>query len=258
MTDYIFDGHPQDLELKRLQLIEKSLDPFSIELFRKAPPRPGNQVLEVGAGAGSLLEWMGGGTGPRGLAFGVDKNTQYLEHLQDPPFKIFEGDILEFFPEEKFDLIHARYVLIHNEDPRSLLKKFKSLLKPGGKIILEEPDFSAARWLDPEYASGANKVNGAIHRMFLNKGLDPAYGANLPLDLSQGRFEILEYGGRLHLARGGSGIARVMEKSAEALAQAYLDTGACREIDLQDYLEGTRDPDSWAIYYATISLIAKA
>jgi SAM-dependent methyltransferase len=75
------------------------------------------------------------------------------------------------FPEQSFDLIHARAVLMHIPDDPYLLPRMASWLAPGGWLVLEEPDFGM--WLadlDPLWASHPHGAHAAFPDMCLSRG----------------------------------------------------------------------------------------
>ncbi|WP_218596647.1 methyltransferase domain-containing protein [Chroogloeocystis siderophila] len=81
-----------------------------------------------------------------------------------------------------FDLIHARYVLIHLPDFHVALSRMIDLRKPGGWLVIEEPDFSTARAIALKAAAchSVNRVNPAISRMFASRGMNYALGVKIP------------------------------------------------------------------------------
>lgn len=107
MNQYIFDNKSEEREFQRLQLVEAANDPATIRLLEETGIQPGWHCLEVGAGAGSILRWMGSQVGPAGLAVGVDKKTTYLHKVDSPPVQIFQGSFLDVPLVQSFDLIHS-------------------------------------------------------------------------------------------------------------------------------------------------------
>ena len=57
-----------------------------------------------------------------------------------------------------------------------------------------------------------------------------------------------------HLSAGGGAIAQLMKLSAEQLREKYVATGLVTESDIEQYCRLADDPDSWAIYYATVAV----
>ncbi|MGD9852380.1 MAG: class I SAM-dependent methyltransferase [Nitrospirales bacterium] len=257
MNTYIFDNKCEDREYRRLQLVEAANDPNTIPLLEETGIQPGWHCLELGAGAGSILRWLGTQVGPTGLAVGVDKNTTYLQEYDSPPFRIYQDTFLEVPLNHSFDLIHTRYVLIHNQEDQAILKKMFSLLNPGGWAVFEEPDFTSALLPDHEHESPQARVNQAMCRMFVNVGLDPAYALRLPQKLESVGFHIARVQSLMHLYPGNSPMANVMGESALVLEQEYCHTGLCSSQDIQRYVALTQDSSHWALYHSTTSVIAR-
>ena len=92
--------------------------------------------------------------------------------------------------------------------------------------------------------------------MFKNISLNPAYGSDMFFDLEKTKLFIESMEENLHFARGNSDIAETMQRSAQRLKEKYLATKECTEEDLMQYIKATKDPQSMAIYYSTISIIA--
>ncbi len=162
MSNYIFEQQSEAREFRRLQLLEAANDPTTIAMLEKAQIQPGWECLELGAGAGSMLRWLGQRVGPAGLAVGVDKNTSFLKDFTDTPFQIYKGTFLEVDLPYSFDLIHGRYILIHNQSDMDILCRMFSILKPGGRALFEEPDFTSATLMDRDAENSQARVNRAM------------------------------------------------------------------------------------------------
>ena len=257
MNQYIFDNKSEEREFQRLQLVEGANDPTTIRLLEEIGIQPGWHCLEVGAGAGSILRWMGSQVGPTGLAVGVDKKIAYLHKVDSPPVQIYQGSFLDVPLEQSFDLLHSRYVLIHNQEERAILEKMYALLKPGGWALLEEPDFTSATLPEPEPKTPQGRVNRAMCQMFINLGLDPAYALRLPHKLQEAGFHIVRAQSHMHLCPGNSPMATVMAESALVLEQEYVKTGICSPKDIAVYVRLSQDSTHWALYHSTTSVIAR-
>ena len=257
MSSYIFESNSQEQEYRRLRMVETANDPNTIPLLKRTGIQPGWTCLELGPGAGSILRWMGKQVGTEGIVLGVDKTTVYLKEFSTPPYDIRTGSFLDVSLDYPFDLIHARYVLIHNQQDMEMLTKVHDLLKPGGVALIEEPDFTSAKLCEKDSDHPHARVNSAICHMFINLGLNPAYGLSLPQKLQACRFQIIETHSKIHLNEGNSPMANVMAESAVALQKAYCSTGECSEQDIQSYIRHAHTPGLWTIYHSTVSVIAK-
>jgi len=253
--DYIFSSNINDKEFHRLQLLEECVDDFSKLNLLEAGIKHSSNCLEIGAGAGSILKWMANVLDENSQITAVDKNTRYINSFGRSNVIVLEDNIqnLEFY--QSFDLIHARYVLIHNPNALELMVKLVGMLKPNGRLVIEEADFTSAYWVDKHYKNGGNRVNKAICTMFSNMGLNPAYGFDVMADMQNAGLEIVRTSSDMHLSRGRSKMANMMKASVEALEEKYIATGVCNKKDIACYLKGTQDPDSLQVYYTTTAVV---
>jgi predicted O-methyltransferase YrrM len=255
--EYVFQNTKDDSERRRLQAIEAIFDPSSQRRIVTAGIKPGAVCLEVGAGAGSLMRWMAEQVGPSGRVTAVDINTRFLTN---PPANVtvVEGDVRTLNLErESFDLIHARYVLVHIPEYEKVLDSLWKALKIGGALVIEEPDFTAYRGLSGVEVESFDKVHQAILRMYKDKGVDPALGSKLPNLFQSVGAKNLSIENDSPPSPGGGALARMMGQSADLLKDKYLATGCVDLYDLAAYERFTQNPDSSAIYYVTISVVGR-
>lgn len=182
MSDYIFDKNAEDRELARLKLIEAAVDSDTIGLLEETGVTRGWSCLELGSRRRLHREWLGTRVGQKGRVVAVDRKTAYLRRFSSYPYRVIEGYVLDLVLEGKMDLLHARYVLIHNKQDQEIVKKIQAVVRPGGFVVFEEPDFTSTLWLNPCGDAADQRVNEAICRMFTNASLDPAYGLRLPAE----------------------------------------------------------------------------
>ena len=257
MVQYIFDGHRDNREWERLRLIEQALDDHTIASLQTTGVRRGWNCLELGAGAGSIAQWMSNVVGDDGRVVTIDLKADFLQHLRAPPCEVIQGDFVTASLDCEFDLAHCRYVLIHNRQSQLMLEKIRSLLKPGGILVVEEPDFTSAKLLNPDTEPSQQRVNNAICRMFDEMQLDPDYGLALPQRVSGAGFEVCQVDARMHLHQGGDTLARMMGHSSNALQEKYIATGEADVADIAKYIENSTNHQFWAVYYSTVTVVAR-
>ena len=258
MTRYLFEDNPTEREWNRMRLIERALDGESFALLGHAGIGAGSTCLEVGAGAGSIVEWMAERVGPSGHVLAVDKKTVHLQRFNNPPVRVLEGNLTDLTLDRPVDVAHARYVLIHNANDRALLEMIRSAVHPGGMVVLEEPDFTSAAYLQLDQDEAIRRVNHAICKKFMDSGLDPAYGLRLPQRMRDAGFDVQRVESRLHVCEGGAPIADLMAESVLILRETYTQTGLATDVDIDHYAARARDPGRWAVFYATVSVLARA
>lgn len=256
--EYIFESAQERAEFERLKQLEEAFDDQTKALIQTSGIAPGWKCLELGPGAGSILKWMSDLVGNAGKVIGVDKNTQYLQGIEAKQVECLEEDIFDVELEKNsFDLIHARYVLVHIAKSQELIKALIELLKTGGVIILEEPDFTAAQVINNNLPNeqAHQRVNEAIRTMFFNLGLDPSFGIKLPSILQSNGIKIEKVIADRHLCSGQSKIAKMMGTSAKTLKDKYINTQKASELDVAHYIENSENEWFWAVYYSTISVV---
>ena len=254
-SSYIFSETQFQSELERLQALEKVSDTASQRQMLATGLTTGWKCLEVGAGAGSMMRWMSEKVGLSGEVTAIDLDTRFVENTSLSNVEIIKADINQVTL-TNFDLIHARNILIHLKDYQDTVAKMLSMLKPGGWLILEEPDFSATRFISgtEREHEAVNKVNQAICQMFAHQGKDYALGIHLPELLQQLNIQQLQVNNDVPISRGGSDIATMMKLSALQLSEKYKATGIATDEDIQIYCQFAQNPTSWGIFVATVGV----
>jgi 2-polyprenyl-3-methyl-5-hydroxy-6-metoxy-1,4-benzoquinol methylase len=110
--------------------MESLWDPGTQALLDELGIGDGWKCLEVGAGGGSLVEWMAA----RGATVtAVDIDTRFVEALASDSIEVRHMDIrTDELPSSEFDLVHARLVLEHLSDREQVLRRLEGTLRPGG------------------------------------------------------------------------------------------------------------------------------
>jgi len=100
------------------------------------------KLLEIGSGSGELAAYLDS-RGHKVYCSDIDKNN--LKRIKETfGFKTIYWDVSK--PKkmkDKFDCIVLRHVFEHFDDPVSVLKNLKALLKPGGSLIFTQPNFGS-------------------------------------------------------------------------------------------------------------------
>ena len=186
----------------------------------------------------------------------IDLNTRFLSGLAGTNLEVREADVRDAAVEpDSFDLAHARFVLIHVQDWAAALAAMIRCLKPGGWLVLEEPDFSGSRsFAGPaELCRAFHNVHRTIEAMFSQQGLDHAFGARLPALLQDREFEGTATENDAPIVPGGSPFARMMGLSTYQLRDKYVATGLATGRDIELYAAFTGERACWATYHATVS-----
>ena len=153
MSKYVL-GHYLKGEGKRLALMSELLDPMHRQHIEAlSVVKPGARTLEVGCGNGSISAWLAErvspGVSPGGEAVAVDLDLSLIE-ARAPNLELRQADIVAGPVESgSFDLVTARAVLHHVADAEAAIKNLVASLRPGGALLLIEPDFLPVSVVEP-------------------------------------------------------------------------------------------------------------
>ena len=149
MPKYVLAHHLKG-EGARLDLMSELLDPMHRRYIDAlGVVRPGARTLEVGCGNGSISAWLAKRVSPGGTAVAVDLDLSLI-HVRMPNLELRKADIVAGSVERgTFDLVTARAVLHHVADSQSAIVNKVAGLKPGGAILLIEPDFLPVSVAEP-------------------------------------------------------------------------------------------------------------
>ena len=130
-----YDGYYDESNLTVPEFIHERLD----EVFEQLKSyRQTNRLLDIGCGAGSLLEaarragWD---------ADGQEISASAAEYVRSQGFKVFQGDLSNApYPDNHFDIVTASELIEHVADPLPMLNKTASILRPGGLLWATTPN----------------------------------------------------------------------------------------------------------------------
>jgi len=115
-------------------------------MYRQISPFIGQRILEVGAGIGNFTSLLL----DREMVLPVDKYLPCVEHLQErlghhlrvQPRQVDIADpVDQVLKDYRFDTVICMNVLEHIADDLSALSNMRTVLVPGGKLILLVPAF---------------------------------------------------------------------------------------------------------------------
>ena len=149
MPEYVL-GHHLKGEGKRLALMSELLDPMHRQYINALDiVRPGARTLEVGCGNASISAWLADRVTPGGKAVALDVDLSLI-NVRAPNLELRQGDIVAGPVEHgSFDLVTARAVLHHIADAEAAIKNLVASVRPGGALLLIEPDFLPVSVAEP-------------------------------------------------------------------------------------------------------------
>lgn len=114
----------------------------SIQTVDYCPPRPGDSVLDIATGSGTIAFYVAGLVGPQGSVTGIDISKGMLKRcneklnettLTNLKFIYADAERLSFAP-NSFDRIYCSSALYWMINPLAALRHWFELLRPGGQL----------------------------------------------------------------------------------------------------------------------------
>ena len=184
--EYLLAG--QASELERLQLQSRVWEPSGRRLLEEIGGGSGARALDVGCGVLGWLRVLSEWVGPDGEVTGADIDEGMLaaaerfaaeEGLQNVGLvkdDLFASDL----EPDSFDLVHARYEICPLGRGPEQMETYVRLARPGGTIVLEDPDTGSWHFNPP--APALERLIVLIEEAFRLSGGDWGAG-RMHLDL---------------------------------------------------------------------------
>jgi SAM-dependent methyltransferase len=105
-------------------------------------------VLDVGSGVGHWGRLVATLVSPDATVVGVEPDAGWVEEATrraPPNFSYVQGVAEQLpFADASFDLVTCQTVLIHVADPRAAIREMLRVTKPGGQLLVAEPNNKAS------------------------------------------------------------------------------------------------------------------
>lgn len=135
--------------------------PYILECLRL---QPGAKVLDVGCGTGGDAFTIASLVSPEGFVTGVDPSQSLIAEAtrraagRGLPVRFEVGDAQALrFPDDSFDAVRCERVLMHVPDPRQALAEMTRVLKPGGRMAVQDFDWEN-QFCDSPYKETTRKI----------------------------------------------------------------------------------------------------
>lgn len=134
---------PHDLqgEPDRLELMSRMLDPQLRFRLEQLGVGEGWRTLEVGAGNGSVSRWLSTRVGATGAVTVTDVDPDLIGSSDAANVTVRRLDVVHDELGSGYDLVLARALLHHIPERNAVIARLAAAVKPGGWLVLEEPDF---------------------------------------------------------------------------------------------------------------------
>jgi SAM-dependent methyltransferase len=222
-------------------------DPLTRQRLEQLGIRAGWRCLDVGAGRGSVAQWMAEQVAPSGRVVASDINPRFLTTLDHPCLDVRAHDVLESdFEQAHYDIVHCRALLGHLSSPELAIRRMAAAVRPGGWLFIEEADFGAWGAVDPDYPGAAvfdratRAVWDTLHRLEV---MDVRFGRRLSTLVDQLRWNDTDHDARLRVSHGGDKVGRFWAVTFSSMRSSpLLDAATVTPEELETALRLLVDP----------------
>ncbi|MEZ4683534.1 MAG: methyltransferase domain-containing protein [Caldilineaceae bacterium] len=234
---YAFD-HQWKQERNRLARLEKGMDPGTIRHLEALGVAKGWRCLEIGAGGGSIAEWLCERVGSEGRVVATDLQTKFIEAIDVPNIEVRQHDITtDNLEQNAFDLVHARAVLEHLPARDEVLQRMIAALRPGGWLLLEAHDFLSLLPISQQGSELFTKASNAFLTVLNQNGLDPEYGRRIGLLLRHYGLTSVGVEGRMYEMGGDLPLTAVWSLVVQRLRQPMTEAGLLSSHEIDEAVE---------------------
>jgi SAM-dependent methyltransferase len=255
MTDgYVYD-HTWTEERIRLAGLEAALDSGTREHLKRLGVGPGRRCLEVGAGGGAVAFWLAQRVAPGGKVLATDLETDFLdaEAAHHPGLEVLKHDITADELPGGFDIVHARWLVEWLPDKRGALRRMAGALRPGGVLLVEEPDFVTI-FGAAEPPALRRVMIVAMRHLEATCPVEVEYGRRLFDDLTAAGLVDVVAEGRCPIVRGGSPpAAHFLRLTLEKLRAPLLTEETVTESEFAEAVKALQDPQRSIVMPMTVA-----
>ena len=251
---YTWD-HALPGEDERLRLMSQLLDPTTRNTLAAVPIQPDWQCAEVGAGNGSVSTWIASKLGPGGQATAIDIDTSFMPSPTPTHFHVKKLDLTQdSLPDGAFELVTARAVLHHLPNRHQVLDGLLAAVRPGGYLLVEEPDFYPTATARPQQLAD-------FWQDFLSwsqtRDIDYLVGRKIPVWLQRAGAEVLQSAGHTIVHNGGHPFARWWQASINEVAPVMISDGATTQDSIDQFMRFYDDQNLWTMSIAFTGTLAR-
>jgi 2-polyprenyl-3-methyl-5-hydroxy-6-metoxy-1,4-benzoquinol methylase len=254
MTEYVWQ-HDLEGERDRLRLMSDLLDPSSEFHLMRTGVTTGWRCLEIGAGNGSLSQWLAERVGPAGHVIASDIRTDLMEGIAGGNLEVRKFDVVRDEPPgAPYDLVAIRALLHHLPERHAVVSRIAAWLKPGGWLFVQEPDFYPTSTVEPP---SQKHFWEQFIQWATTHHMDYYVGRKIPAWLQADGLLNINSEGHAILYNGGSGFAAWWVYGIREVADKLQSEGGVSHATLGEFFTFYRDPTYWTTTIAFTATTAQ-
>ena len=197
--------------------------------------------MDLGCGGGDVSFLLSEFIGGSGNVTGHDIDSRKIElakkllhssGINNINFEV--KNAYDLSEEPKYDLVYSRFLLSHLKEPLKVLEKINTCLKVGGKVLIEDTDFSG-HFSYPHSNGFASYVS--LYQKLLNKrGANANLGQKLFILLNQAGYSDIDFqvSQPIHIKGEGKLMAEI---TFEGIGKSLLEEDIISKVEYEKILK---------------------
>lgn len=240
MGFYAFGGTLTEQE--RLLAQAASQQPDALWLLDRLGVRSGWRDADVGCGPIGIPDLLAERVGAAGTVVGIEREPRFVDTARKliterdlAPVQVIYADATATgLPNDTFDLVHARLVLLHQREPSRLIGEMLRVTRPGGWVAFQELD-AATFFCDPPHPAWTRLWEAALV-VCGQLGIDVDLGRRVHRLLREAGLEKVQAEAHTRIVRPGEYGRTHLLSIVTAMRTEIIDHGLLSEFELTDMM----------------------
>ena len=261
MTDDIVRG---SLDIEPLVVQARAWETHAAAALSRIGVKADWACLDLACGPVGILPLLAGMIGPSGRIVGVERDPYMVGAAREivrsagrEDVELVEADAASSgLPGASFDLVHGRFLLGHVADPSAMLTEMLRLTKPGGTVLVQEPDHSS--WNFYPSIEAWPRLLSLGEQAFARAGVEINIGRRCYQLLRDAGLEDVTIAASVLALQDGHPYMSMGLKAAEVMGPLMVKAGLTTDHELSALTRALEEhiarPDTWAVTFTTVQV----